>query len=236
MSASEEHAREVVAEDIYGGLDQLKELLRTKNDTSRFVGLTILKNVLDQKAQLREDAAQIYALWQSISPKFLDKLLRAHETEKITRDEAQNMVSIATAVLHTFVTLLPDDAKEEESMVGRVEGLANALELKSSNAEMVNLQLETLMSLMVSPKCSVKLLLSEGLENVLELTTDQPLAFDIISLACSSAAIQDPALVRQSVEALMPKLVLKFKDTDAVTLLAFIAQLYQRLPQEVCYN
>jgi hypothetical protein len=117
-----------------------------------------------------------------------------------------------------------------------VEGLANALELKSSNAEMVKLQLETLMSLMVSPKCSVKLLLSEGLENVLELTTDQPLAFDIISLACSSAAIQDPALVRQSIEALMSKLVLKFKDTDAVTLLAFIAQLYQRLPQEVCYN
>jgi hypothetical protein len=236
MSASEDHAREVVAQDVYGGLDQLKELLRTKNDTSRFVGLTILKNVLDQKAQLREDAAQIYALWQSISPKFLDKLLRAHETEKITRDEAQNMVSIATAVLHTFVTLLPDDAKEEESMVGRVEGLANALELKSSNAEMVKLQLETLMSLMVSPKCSVKLLHSEGLENVLELTTDQPLAFDIVSLACSSAAIQDPALVRQSIEALMPKLVLKFKDTDAVTLLAFIAQLYQRLPQEVCFN
>lgn len=102
-------------------IQKIQELLKTKNDTSRFVGLALLKSVLDNSQQLREDEAAVADLWQSVSPKFLDRLLRSGANQS-TKD-AKDMIDIAVAVLHTFSTLLPNDVKKDPSLVGRIPAL-----------------------------------------------------------------------------------------------------------------
>lgn len=102
-------------------LRKIQELLKTKNDTSRFVGLALLKSVLDNSQQLQEDESTITELWQSVSPKFLDRLLRSGS--KQSRKDAEDMVDIAVAVLHTFSVLLPEEFKKDSSLVGRIPAL-----------------------------------------------------------------------------------------------------------------
>lgn len=113
--------------DNAAALEQIKGLLKAKDDTSRFVGLALLKSVLDTQAQLREDVALVSSLWESISPKFLARLLRASKNEKTSNEEAKNMVDIAVGVLHIFAILLPEDTREDRRFVDRIGGLVNCL-------------------------------------------------------------------------------------------------------------
>lgn len=102
-------------------------LLQAKDDTSKFVGLALLKSVLDNQIQLRNDPKRIRILWQSISPKFLDRLLRAAQNPKISNTESRDMVDLAVGVLHTFTVLLPAEDRTEKRIVGRMGPLVNAL-------------------------------------------------------------------------------------------------------------
>lgn len=102
-------------------LHKIQVLLKTKDDTSRFVGLALLKSVLDNSQQLREDEATITTLWQSVSPKFLDRLLRSGTKN------AKDMVDIAVAVIHTFSALLPEDARKGSRLVDRLPALVSVV-------------------------------------------------------------------------------------------------------------
>jgi hypothetical protein len=113
--------------DSAATLSRLHGLLSAKDDTSRFVGLALLKSVLDNQTFLRQDVDQLTQLWESISPKFLDRLLRADRSQKIIKEEARNMIDIAVAVLHTFTSLLPAEARDSMRLLGRLPALINAL-------------------------------------------------------------------------------------------------------------
>jgi len=117
----------MAAQDPSAGLDQIRGFLKSKDDTSRFVGLALLKSVLDTQAQLREDVVQVNSLWESISPKFLDRLLRATKNDHVTADEAKNMIDIAVGVLHTFAIILPEESREDKRFIGRIDPLVNCL-------------------------------------------------------------------------------------------------------------
>jgi hypothetical protein len=106
--------------------EKMQELLRAKDDTSIFVGLALLKTVLDN-GQLIQDPARLELLWQSLSPRFLDRLLRAQQNEKISKAEAKDMVGLAVSVLHTFTMLLPEDAQKNKRLTGRIAPLVKAL-------------------------------------------------------------------------------------------------------------
>lgn len=105
---------------------RIQELLKTKDDTSKFVGLALLKSVLDN-GQLAKDPEKLRTLWESISPNFIDRLLRSRPSEKISQSEAQDMVDLAVAVLHTFTVLLPEDCQKDTRLVGRTSPLMEAL-------------------------------------------------------------------------------------------------------------
>ena len=105
-------------------LGKICSLLTSKDDTSRFVGLALLKSVLDNCPDLRSDPAAILAVWKSISSKFLHRLLRSGCRKG---DDGKNMLDLAVSVIHTFVLLLPDHEKQEEKMVGRIGSLVEAL-------------------------------------------------------------------------------------------------------------
>jgi hypothetical protein len=115
-----------------GGLDpsstmgKMKDLLQAKDDTSRFVGLALLESVLDN-GQLAQDPENLRLLWEALSPKFLDRLLRAPQSEKINKAESKDMVDLAVAVLHTFTILLPEESRKQKQLTRRTGPLVKAV-------------------------------------------------------------------------------------------------------------
>ncbi len=113
--------------DASQGLDQTLALLKAKDDTSRFVGLALLKSILDNRVYLQHDPEVVMRCWSAIPARFLDRLLRAPANQKNSKEESQSMVDLAVAVLHAFLVLLPEQLKDDEKSIGRIEGLVGAL-------------------------------------------------------------------------------------------------------------
>lgn len=109
------------------GLEQILVLLKAKDDTSRFVGLALLKSVLDNREDLRNDSNIVKSCWSAVPANFLDRLLRAPASLKNSKEESQSMVELAVAVLHAFLALLPEDLNDDEKTLGRIERLLGAL-------------------------------------------------------------------------------------------------------------
>ena len=104
-------------------LDSVLALFKAGDDTSNFVAISLLRSLLDERQELREDQAVITKCWNSIPSKFLGRLLKAKPTEKRTKDEAQSMVSLAVAIIHTFVNLLPREIVEDPSFNSHADQL-----------------------------------------------------------------------------------------------------------------
>ena len=107
-------------------------LLKKHDDTSRFVGLALLKPVLEQELiQLdntneRESVETIQRAWDAIPAKFLDRLLKARSKEGRSREEAEDMVGVAVAVLQAFTGLL-ESPQTDEKFISRVPVLMSIL-------------------------------------------------------------------------------------------------------------
>lgn len=112
--------------DASATFEKMQDLLKAKDDTSRFVGLALLKTVLDN-GQLVQNSQRLRILWEALSPKFLDRLLRAHQNEKISNADSKDMVDLAVAVLHTFSILLPEESRKDKRLTGRTAPLVKAL-------------------------------------------------------------------------------------------------------------
>jgi len=108
-------------------IPKIEVLLKTKDDTSRFVGLALLKSVLDNTPEIRQDDTVLTRLWASISPKFLDRLMRTGCNQASANKDAKEMLNIAVYVIHTFATLLPDQLKRETSLSGRIPFLVHSI-------------------------------------------------------------------------------------------------------------
>lgn len=105
-------------------LQKIKALLKAKDDTQRFVGLALLKSVLDNSPQLRDDQGEVQSLWTSISPKFLDRLLKTGSTP--SNKDAKDMLDLAVSVLHTFSLLLPESSRDDSRFTDRIPLLVAA--------------------------------------------------------------------------------------------------------------
>lgn len=104
---------------------QVQTLLKAKDDTQRFVGLALLKSVLDNTPNLREDEHVIETLWSSTSAKFLDRLLRTGS--KPSGKDTKEMLTLAVSVLHTFAALLPESAVADRKFTDRIPALVGAI-------------------------------------------------------------------------------------------------------------
>ena len=99
--------------DVSGGaeydpgkaLQQIFDLLKTKNDTQRFVGLSLLKTLLDGNAPLQRDVSILTRCWNAIPPTFLTRLFKA-QVRASTNMEAKSMFELAVAIVHAFIVLL----------------------------------------------------------------------------------------------------------------------------------
>jgi hypothetical protein len=108
-------------------VDQTLTLLKAKDDTSRFVGLSLLRSLLDSNEQLRTDEENLLKCWNAISNKFLFRLLKAQENVSKSKHEARDMVDLAIAVVHIFANLLPAQLVGERKMVEFCEPLLNII-------------------------------------------------------------------------------------------------------------
>ncbi|PSR94579.1 Neurochondrin-domain-containing protein [Coniella lustricola] len=217
-------------------VQKIQGLLKTKNDTSRFVGLALLKTVLDNSQQLREDEATITALWQSVSPKFLDRLLRSGSgvgSSPASKRDANDMVSIAVAVLHTFSTLLPPPVKQESSLVDRIPPLVSVI-LHSSD-DTTQLILQALLTLVNSPAGASKFIAIDDLSCLIEIAPAQPLVLDVLLDAFTQSAVtlSDTSSLSSKIDSTTRALAVSFKGTDGVTLLSFVDRLLRRLDPEI---
>lgn len=107
-------------------MDKAVELLQAKADTSRFVGLALLKSLLDNHAELRNNKDVVTRCWKAVPKSFLDRLLKAKPNEKRPEEEAQNMIGLAVAVIHAFMTLLPHEDLDHESFKVYLDELSAA--------------------------------------------------------------------------------------------------------------
>ena len=106
-------------------LEAALTLLKKRDDTSRFVGLALLKPVLEQELRDSSTATEekrhevVQRCWDTIPVVFIDRLLKARANDKRSKDEAENMMGLAVAVLHAFMTLL-DSPEKDEKIMGRM--------------------------------------------------------------------------------------------------------------------
>ncbi len=113
---------------------KIQALLGAKDDTSRFVGLALLKSVLDNTPEVRDNEEAIVALWESIPPKFLDRLIRTGSRrtpsaapDTSPRKDSNDMLDLAVSVLHTFAALLPEKARQNSRLLDRIPQLVACL-------------------------------------------------------------------------------------------------------------
>ncbi|KAI9827917.1 MAG: hypothetical protein M1819_006860 [Sarea resinae] len=181
----EEQRKQQVAPDP---LDQALAFLSSGDDTTKFVGLAILKPLLDNKSSLLHSPEVISKAWNAIPAKFLERLLRAQQASKggagregKSKEEASAMVSLAVGVIHTFAVLLPPEEMEGGKMSRLVDGLVGALTRSSTESSTQILQ--TLISFCSHAKGASALLAISDLSPLLELVSQNALALDVVKYA-----------------------------------------------------
>ncbi|KAF4983872.1 hypothetical protein FZEAL_813 [Fusarium zealandicum] len=201
-------------------ITKIQTLLKAKDDTQRFVGLALLKSALDSSEQLRHDEQTVQSLWASISPKFLDRLLRT--ASKPSNKNAKEMLDLVVSVLHIFAILLPERATSHGKFLDRVPLLVGAVLYSSEETTTLILQLlHTLVSSQDGARVFIKL---DDISSLTEIAPNHPPVLDILSFAWlnSMTGVEDPTELARQVDATIQSLVSSFTATDAVTLLEFL--------------
>ncbi|KAM0562607.1 hypothetical protein ACHAPJ_002297 [Fusarium lateritium] len=201
-------------------INKIQTLLKTKDDTQRFVGLALLKSVLDSSEELRQDEQTVQSLWSSLSPKFLDRLLRTGS--KPSSQNSKEMLDLVVSVLHIFSILLPEQARNDTKFINRIPLLINAVLYSSEDTTKLILQLlHTLVSSQDGAKAFVKV---EDFSSLTEIAPSHAQVLDIFCFAWlnSMTSVEDTTALASQVDATIQSLVSSFTGTDAVTLLEFL--------------
>ncbi|ETS76766.1 hypothetical protein PFICI_12153 [Pestalotiopsis fici W106-1] len=208
-------------------LERIVELLKAKDDTSRFVGLALLKSTLDSSEQLRNDKFVVTTIWSSISAKFLDRLLRTGSKPGARQADAKEMLDLAANVIYTFAVLLPEDAKAEDKLLGRIPLLVNAI--IQSSEETTDFIVKTLLTIVSSSsEGSDALAAVQDWSPLIEIAPKQPLVLSILSWTWINGT-HDAKVMSQRIDECISSLCASYKGTDAVTLLDFLGKILGRL-------
>ena len=238
--------------DDGNNIPKLKALLSAKDDTQKFVGLALLKSVLDNSPQIRDDEAAVRDLWGNISPKFLDRLLRTGSNP--SNENSKEMLSLVISILHTFSILLPSNAASDDSFTGRIPSLIGAAVYRyeyhraprssttrltltcTSSKETTDALLQTLSSLVNHKQGAEVFIKVEDLSPLTELAASHGAALDVFSYAWLNVMVetQDKHGLASNINQVMQKLVASFTGTDGVTLLEFIGSFFQQADPAVC--
>ncbi|KAK6209433.1 hypothetical protein LQW54_006286 [Pestalotiopsis sp. IQ-011] len=203
-------------------LDKIAELLKQKDDTSRFVGLALLKSTLDSSEQLRNDKTIASTLWSAIPSKFLDRLLRAGSKPGTKQSDGKEMLDLAANVLYTFAILLPEEARADDKLLGRVPLLVNAI--IQSSEETTDFILKTLLTIASSSaEGSDALAAVQDWSPLVEIAPKQPLVLSILAWTWTNGNRSNTKATPERIDECISSLCASYTGTDAVTLLDFLA-------------
>ncbi|OCL10755.1 DUF1941-domain-containing protein [Glonium stellatum] len=217
--------------DPQAALTQTLSLLRSKNDTSRFVGLSLLRTLLDTHASLRDDPDIIMRCWSAISPRFLRKLLQARPTEKRSEAEANSMITLAVAVIHAFTVLLGKEALEERQVMALCEGLVESISFCSAETRVLTLQaLSTITSRSkgASAVCQV-----EDFKPLVQAAVEDELAMSVIrfvlisTMEYSAGDSESIAQIEAKGDSITQALINAFEGKEQLRLLETIADVLE---------
>ncbi|KAF4343629.1 duf1941 family [Fusarium beomiforme] len=201
-------------------VNKIQSLLKAKDDTQRFVGLALLKSLLDSSEQLRQDEQTVQGVWSSLSSKFLDRLLRTGS--KPSTKNSKEMLDLAVSVLYIFSIVLPNQAKSDAKFINRIPLLVNAILYSSEDTTSLILQLvHTLVSSQQGAQEFIKV---DDFSSLTEIAPSHAQVLDIFCFAWLNAttAAEDPSTLARQIDDTIQSLVSSFTGTDAVTLLEFL--------------
>jgi len=137
------------------------------------------------------------------------------------------MLDLAVAVLHTFTVLLPQTAKKDDKLHGRIPALAAAV--LYSSKETTGIILKTLLSLVSSPEGAAIFvhLDPEQISPLLEISPENSEVMSILqwSWQLGPSTVHDSQArdhIRQNIEQCIQALVSAFHGTDGTVLLEFL--------------
>ncbi|KAI1771334.1 DUF1941-domain-containing protein [Hypoxylon cercidicola] len=219
-------------------IEKIQQLLKAKDDTSRFVGLALLKSVLDNSPELQDEKEVIVSLWNSISPKFLDRLLRTGAQSGSDPKDSKDMLDLAVAVIHTFAVLLPEEAKQDTKLIGRIPRLANAV--LHSSKETTRVIIETLLNLVTVPG-GAEAFVNLDVDDWTPLIEIAPEHSHILTVFIwtwerGTASLEDDQsreVVRAKIDRAIQAFVSSFIGTDATSLLEFISHVLRNLDERL---
>lgn len=215
-SAQDETAK---PKDPAASLDRIRQFLRSRDDTQRFVGLALARSILDNHPELREDQNVVQSLWECIEPKFLDRLLKTGSDP--ANQEAKDMLDLSISILHTFSVLLPDESRRSVRFVARIPRVIAAL--LQSSPETTTLALQLLSTLASNPEGAARVSKVEDLSPLTEIAPSNPLALNVLRLSwLNTMAGENVTLTSNKVAETLKILIPSFSGTDAVTLLDFL--------------
>ncbi|KAI8958796.1 DUF1941-domain-containing protein [Daldinia sp. FL1419] len=234
QSSDEAKPKDATASSI----EKIQQLLKAKDDTSRFVGLALLKSVLDNSPELQSEKEVIISLWDSISPKFIDRLLRTGSHSSSEQKNSKDMLDLAIAVVHTFAVLLPDDAKQDAKLLGRIPRLAKAV--LYSSKETAQVIIETLLTLVSVPggaKSFVDLDIDDWTP-LIEIAPEHAHVLTIFIWAWERGptGLDDEAAreaMRTKIDQGIQSFVSSFIGTDATSLLEFISHVLRNINENL---
>ncbi|KAK5989067.1 hypothetical protein PT974_10565 [Cladobotryum mycophilum] len=207
-------------------ISKIQILLEAKDDTQRFVGLALLKSVLDNSPELREDENVLENLWSSLSAKFLDRLLRTGS--KPPKKDSREMLDLAVSILHTFAVLLPEQSRGKPKFTDRIPGLVGAV--LYSSEETTTLLLQLLYTLVSSPKGALAFVQVEDLSALTEIAPTHSIVLDILCYAWLNAmtSFENKSDLSKGIDNTIQSLASSFTSTDAVTFLEFLGTFLRR--------
>ncbi|KAG5920315.1 hypothetical protein E4U61_007968 [Claviceps capensis] len=199
---------------------KIKSLLQAKDDTQRFVGLALLKSVLDNTPELRADESTIKQLWASVSSRFLDRLIATGSQP--SGNNVREMLGLAVSVIYTFAALVPEAMRAEEEFTDRIPGLVKAV-LYSSDATTETL-LKVLHTLVSIPEGAKAFVEAGDVSSLAEIAPSHAAVLDILLFAWLNgmASIVEKHVLVLQVASTMQSLVSAFTGTDGVTLVEFV--------------
>ncbi|OAA71382.1 hypothetical protein ISF_01933 [Cordyceps fumosorosea ARSEF 2679] len=212
-------------------ITKLKALLKSKDDTQRFVGLALLKSLLDNTPEIRNDEAAVRDLWSHISPKFLDRLLRTGANP--ANANAKDMLDIGVSILYTFSVLLAATDTAADAFTARIPGLVAAA--LYSTGDTTGLLLQLLYTLVNSKEGAGAFMQVADTTPLTEIAASHAMVLDVFGRAWlhHMAGGASDAGFSEKIDAVIQALAALFKGTDAVTYLAFLGTFLSHAKPEV---
>lgn len=124
-SPQDKPAAAATSQQDEANIAKIQSLVQAQDDTQRFVGLALLKSVLDNSPELQKNHGVVQRLWDSLPAKFLDRLLRTGANP--SKKDSKEMLDLAVSVLHTFAALLPEGAASQPKFTDRIPRLVGAV-------------------------------------------------------------------------------------------------------------